>query len=68
MPTTFVDAIYTHVLGLEKHGRVHEYGFGPTPISVFVSGSKRRSTTSLVEQLEHVEEKFEITQGKLMEA
>ncbi|KAL6325843.1 hypothetical protein AAG906_030958 [Vitis piasezkii] len=41
--STYVDEIYTQVMGLERHGRVRGYGFGPTPTSIFGSTSKRRS-------------------------
>ncbi|KAL6336119.1 hypothetical protein AAG906_010404 [Vitis piasezkii] len=39
--STYVDEIYTQVMGPERHGRVRGYGFGPTPTSVFGSTSRR---------------------------
>ncbi|RVW63268.1 hypothetical protein CK203_058660 [Vitis vinifera] len=39
--STYVDEIYTQVMGLERHGRVRGYGFGPTPTSIFGSTSRR---------------------------
>ncbi|RVW29027.1 hypothetical protein CK203_088895 [Vitis vinifera] len=41
--STYVDEIYTQVMGPKRHGRVRGYGFGPTPTSVFGSYSRRQS-------------------------
>nr|CAN79038.1 hypothetical protein VITISV_024212 [Vitis vinifera] len=40
--STYVDEIYTQVMGPERHGRVRGYGFGPTPTSIFGYTSRRR--------------------------
>ncbi|RVX07752.1 hypothetical protein CK203_021830 [Vitis vinifera] len=51
--STYVDEIYTQVMGLERHGRVRGYGFGPTPTSIFGSTSRRRSGVIISTQLEN---------------
>ncbi|XP_034710787.1 uncharacterized protein LOC117933510 isoform X4 [Vitis riparia] len=54
--STYVDEIYTQVMGPERHGRVRGYGFGPTPTSIFGSTSRRRSGVILSTQLENAQE------------
>ncbi|KAJ9693780.1 hypothetical protein PVL29_009643 [Vitis rotundifolia] len=54
--STYVDEIYTQVMGPERHGRVRGYGFCPTPTSVFGSTSRRRSKAILSTQLENAQE------------
>eukprot|EP00261_Vitis_vinifera_P029041 XP_010663468.1 PREDICTED: uncharacterized protein LOC100244921 isoform X2 [Vitis vinifera] len=54
--STYVDEIYTQVMGPERHGRVRGYGFGPTPTSIFGSTSRRRLGVILSTQLENAQE------------
>ncbi|XP_034692308.1 uncharacterized protein LOC117919278 [Vitis riparia] len=54
--STYVDEIYTQVMGPERHGRVRGYGFGPTPTSIFGSTSRRRPGVILSTQLENAQE------------
>eukprot|EP00261_Vitis_vinifera_P034189 XP_019075432.1 PREDICTED: uncharacterized protein LOC109122616 [Vitis vinifera] len=54
--STYVDEIYTQVMGPERHGRVRGYGFGPTPTSIFGSTSRRRSRVILSTQIENAQE------------
>ncbi|RVW34438.1 hypothetical protein CK203_081432 [Vitis vinifera] len=51
--STYVDEIYTQAMGLERHGCVQGYGFGPTPTSIFGSTSRRRSRVILSTQIEN---------------
>ena len=51
--STFVDNIYTQVMGLERHGRVKGYGFGVTHTLVFGSSSTGKSRSTLSTQLEN---------------
>ena len=43
-------------MGLERHGRVRGYGFGPTPTSIFGSTSRRWSGVILSTQIENAQE------------
>ena len=43
-------------MGLERHGCVRGYGFGPTPTSIFGSTSRRRSGVILSTQIENAQE------------
>ncbi|KAJ9691563.1 hypothetical protein PVL29_013675 [Vitis rotundifolia] len=54
--STFVDEIYTQVMGPERHDRVRGYGFGPTPTLIFGSTNRRRSGAILSTQLENAQE------------
>ncbi|KAJ9682316.1 hypothetical protein PVL29_018274 [Vitis rotundifolia] len=70
--STYVDEIYTQVVGPERHGRVRGYGFGPTPTLIFGSTSRRQSGAILSTQLENAQEmliaaeqKFTITTEEL---
>ncbi|XP_034679526.1 uncharacterized protein LOC117909578 [Vitis riparia] len=54
--STYVDEIYTQVMGPERHGRVRGYGFGPTPTSIFGSTSRRRLGVIFSIQLENAQE------------
>ena len=51
--STFVNDIYTQVMGQERHGRVRGYGFGVTPTLVFGSSSTRQLRFTLSIQLEN---------------
>ena len=51
-------------MGLERHGRVQGYGFGPTPTSVFGSTSRRRSRAILSTQLENAQEMLIVAEQK----
>ncbi|RVW77746.1 hypothetical protein CK203_050320 [Vitis vinifera] len=66
--STYVDEIYTQVMGPERHGRVQGYGFGLTPTSVFGSTSRRRSGAILSTQLENDQERLIVAEQKFTTA
>eukprot|EP00261_Vitis_vinifera_P033644 XP_019074887.1 PREDICTED: uncharacterized protein LOC109122483 [Vitis vinifera] len=66
--STFVDKIYTQVMGPKRHGHVRGYEFDPTPTSVFGSTSRRRSGAILSTQLENAQEMLIIAEQKFTTA
>ena len=55
-------------MGLERHGHVRGYGFGPTPTSVFGSSSRRWSVGTLATQLENAQELLVVVEQKFTNA
>ena len=51
-------------MGLERHGHVQGYRFGPTPTSVFSSTSRRRSGAIRSTQLEITQELLTVAKQK----
>ncbi|XP_059589813.1 uncharacterized protein LOC109124170 [Vitis vinifera] len=65
---TYVDEIYTQVMGPKRHGRVRGYGFGPTPTSIFGSTSRKRSGVILSTQIKNAQEMLIATEQKFTTA
>ena len=55
-------------MGLKRHGHVWGYGFGPAPISIFGSTSRRWSTGTLATQLENAQELLVVVEQKFTNA
>ncbi|KAJ9684835.1 hypothetical protein PVL29_017026 [Vitis rotundifolia] len=66
--STYVDEIYTQVMGPERHGHVRGYGFGLTPTSIFGSTSRRRLGAILSTQLENAQEMLIVAEQKFTTA
>ena len=60
--STFLDDIYTQVMGQENHGRFRGYGFGVTPTLVFGSSSTGQSRSTLSVQLENSYEMLSVVE------
>ena len=46
-----MDDVYTQVMALKRHGRVHGFGFGATPTLVFGATTKKETNTTLASKL-----------------
>ena len=64
-PPLSVNSMYTQVMGLERHDRVWGFGFGSTPLVVFLAMSKKEANAALASKLK--ETKKEITHFKQRE-
>ena len=53
-----MDDIYTQVMGLERHGRVHGFGFGATPTLVFGATTKKETNAALASKLKETQEEI----------
>ncbi|WJZ95372.1 hypothetical protein VitviT2T_014147 [Vitis vinifera] len=53
-----MDDIYTQVMGLERNGRVHGFGFGATPTLVFGATTKKETNAALASKLKETQKEI----------